>query len=128
MEYIGLHVNVDKNLDSNVEARAYIHATVPGLCMQPVALLRDYLLRFRPPSGACLLPVPWTHGLQLATFRTSINMGRATYQDELAHILHTACHRTRVASRCPKFNVRCLRWTRRQRLALMHKLHGATIT
>lgn len=49
MEYIGVRVNVDKNVDSTVEARAYVPANVPGLYVQPVQLLRDYLLRFRPP-------------------------------------------------------------------------------
>ena len=55
MEYIGLHVNVD----SNMEAHAYIPAAVPALGVLPVDMLwEDYLLRFRAPSGGYLLAAP----------------------------------------------------------------------
>lgn len=48
MEYIAQRVNVDKSVDFSVEALAYIPASVPGLCVRLMALLREYLLRFRP--------------------------------------------------------------------------------
>ena len=79
MEYIGLRVNVDKNVDSSIEAHAYIPAAVPALGVRPVDMLRDYLLRFRPPSGGYLLAAPRTQGLGSATFHPGLYtcLGRA---------------------------------------------------
>ena len=79
MECIGLSVNVDKNEDSSMEAHAYIPAAVPVLGVRPVDLLRDYLLRFRPPSSGYLLAAPRTQGLGSATFHPGLYtcLGRA---------------------------------------------------
>ena len=79
MEYIGLRVNVDKNVDSSIEAHAYIPAAVPALGVRPVDMLRDYLLRFRPTSGGYLLTAPRTQGLGSATFHPGLYtcLGRA---------------------------------------------------
>ena len=76
MEYIGLRVNVDKNVDSSIEA----HVTFRRQCRRWVCgLLRDYLLRFRPPSGGYLLAAPRTQGLGSATFHPGLYtcLGRA---------------------------------------------------
>ena len=79
MEYIGLRVSVDKNVDSSIEAHAYIPAAVPALGVRPVDMLRDYLLRFRPPCGGYLLAAPRTQGLGSATFHPGLYtcLGRA---------------------------------------------------
>lgn len=95
MEYIGLRVNVDKNVDSSVEALAYIPASVPGLSVQPVELLRDYLVRFRPPSGSYLLSAPRTHALQPAQFNGYIYTGlNRTFRAAYLHAYPDATQRT----------------------------------
>jgi hypothetical protein len=67
-EYIGLRVLVDKNVDSRIDANAYIPECVGSLGVRPVDLLRDYLLRFRPPSRGYLLSAPRSRALGPATF------------------------------------------------------------
>jgi hypothetical protein len=67
-DYIGLRVLVDKNVDSRIDANAYIPECVGSLEVRPVNLLHDYLLHFRPPSMGYLVSASRSRALGPATF------------------------------------------------------------
>jgi hypothetical protein len=77
-EYISIRITLDKNVESSQEVYAYIPAVVPTLGVHPVALLRDYILTFQPPSGGYLLSAPATRGVGPARFNTGPYTNLAT--------------------------------------------------
>ncbi|KAK3282092.1 hypothetical protein CYMTET_10151 [Cymbomonas tetramitiformis] len=56
--YVRGRLQRDKNVDARTPRFFYLPEHIPGLCCSPVALLEDYVLRERVPSGGLLFAAP----------------------------------------------------------------------
>ena len=68
-EYIVINVDVDKNVNALKRRQAFIPDEVAALGLRPVDILREYLLRARPPTGGYLLSAPL--GTKAKSFRAN---------------------------------------------------------